>query len=78
MPDNAQKYEVYVDSVTGLMNGSLTLTNWSWRRMDKSGSVLVHGSIHGSLESCFASVRRHSARFGEAPVKINLQEVRRH
>jgi hypothetical protein len=78
MTHNAQKYEVYVESVTGLVNDGLMLTNWSWRRMDKSGSILVHGSIHGSLESCFASVRRHSARFGEAPVKINLQDSRHH
>jgi hypothetical protein len=36
--------------------------------------VLVHGSSHGSLEACFASVRRHAGRFGEAPIKINLRE----
>jgi hypothetical protein len=35
---------------------------------------LVHGSSHASLEACFASVRRHAALFGAAPVKINLRE----
>lgn len=78
MASGAQKYEVFVESVTGLMSGNSAATNWSWRRMDLGGSVLVRGGVHGSLESCFASVRRHSARFGEAPVKINLQESRHH
>lgn len=42
--------------------------------MERGGSIVVHGSVHGSLESCFASVRRHSAAFGEAPIKVNLRE----
>ncbi|MDB5673364.1 MAG: hypothetical protein JWM65_346 [Sphingomonas bacterium] len=42
--------------------------------MSQAGRVLVDGSSHASLEACFASVRRHAARFGAAPVKINLRE----
>jgi hypothetical protein len=73
---NSHHYEVFVDSVAGRGNGSAISTNWSWRRMETGGSTLVHGSVHGSLESCFASVRRHSATFGEAPIKVNLREPR--
>ena len=42
--------------------------------MNVAGRVLVAGSSHGSIEACFASVRRHAAQFGAAPVKINLRE----
>jgi len=42
--------------------------------LNVAGRVLVAGSSHGSIEACFASVRRHAAQFGAAPVKINLRE----
>jgi hypothetical protein len=76
MIDHPQKYEVFVESVAGCNSGGPVSTNWSWRRMDLAGSVLVHGSVHGSLEACFASVRRHSATFGVVPIRVNLREPR--
>jgi hypothetical protein len=77
MSEDAQKYEVFIESVEGCTDNETTQTNWSWRRLNEVGEILVRGSLHGSLEACFASVKRHSVTFGQAPVKINLHEPRR-
>ena len=37
--------------------------------------MLTGGGSYTSLEASFASVKRHAARFGEAPIKINLREA---
>ncbi|MDB5711757.1 MAG: hypothetical protein JWL96_3827 [Sphingomonas bacterium] len=74
MTDHTERYEVFIKSIAGFINKDLTSTIWSWRRLNAAGRVLVDGSSHASLEACFATVRRHSARFGAAPVKINLRE----
>ncbi len=74
MADGAQKYEVFIESVGGSPDSETTLTNWSWRRLGAGGEVLVRGNLHHSLEACFASVKRHIVQFGQAPVKVNLQE----
>ena len=42
--------------------------------MNAHGRVLTSGGSHPSLEASFASAKRHAARFGAAPVKINLRE----
>jgi len=41
--------------------------------MNGFGCVIVHGPHHGSLEACFASVRKHRQAFGEGPISINLR-----
>lgn len=74
MTEAAQKYEVFIESVDGSADLEVPLANWSWHRLDEAGAILVRGSLHGSLEACFASVRRHIVKFGQAPVKINLHE----
>ena len=74
MTEVAEKYEVFIESVGGSADHEATLTNWSWRRLDAGGRVLVRGNLHHSLEACFASVKRHILHFGQAPVKVNLQE----
>ena len=74
MTEDVQKYEVFIESVAGASDHEATLTNWSWHRLDEGGEIVVHGSLHGSLAACFASVRQHSVKFGQAPVKINLHE----
>ncbi|MES2043142.1 MAG: hypothetical protein V4475_04655 [Pseudomonadota bacterium] len=73
MTEGAQ-YEVFIESVGGSPDHEATLTNWSWRRLGAGGEVLVRGNLHHSLEACFASVKRHIVQFGQAPVKVNLQE----
>ena len=78
MTDHSERYEVFIKSIAGFINKDLTCTIWGWRRLNMAGRVLVSGSSHASLEACFASVRRHAARFGAAPVKINLHEPARH
>jgi hypothetical protein len=72
MTEDAQKYEVFIESVDGSADHEAPLTKWSWHRLDKGGEIVVRGNLHGSLEACFASVRRHISTFGQAPVKINL------
>jgi hypothetical protein len=74
MTEVAQKYEVFIESVDGSADHQAPLANWSWHRLDEAGAILVRGTLHGSLEACFASVRRHIVKFGQAPVKINLHE----
>jgi hypothetical protein len=73
MTDDLERYEVFIKSVAGFINIDLTSTIWSWRRSDAAGRTLVTGGSHPSLEASFASIRRHAARFGEAPIKINLR-----
>lgn len=65
------KYEIYIESVA---NHSLksVMMHWVWRKMNGVGLVTVHGSHHGSLEACFASVRKHRDAFGDGPISINL------
>lgn len=74
MADSAQKYEVFIESVDGAADNQVPLTNWSWHRLDARGRVVVRGSLHRSLEACFAAVNCHSSEFGQVPVKINLHE----
>jgi hypothetical protein len=74
MTEDAQKYEVFIDSVDRSSDHAAPLTIWRWHRLGKAGEVVVRGNVHGSLEACFASVRRHISKFGQAPVKINLHE----
>lgn len=74
MTEDAQKYEVFIESVDGSTDHDAPKTNWSWHRLDEGGAIVVRGSLHGSLALCFASVRQHSVKFGQAPVKINLHE----
>jgi hypothetical protein len=74
MSDNHHRYEIFVKSIIRQMNLSLTTATWSWSRLSESGSILVHGGDHGSLEACFASARRHRTQFGPAPISINLQK----
>ena len=76
MPDSPQRYELFVKSIAGSMNVNLTAMHWSWSRLSQSGSILVHGGEHGSLEACFSSARRHRAQFGQAPITINLHKSR--
>ncbi|MDB5673841.1 MAG: hypothetical protein JWM65_823 [Sphingomonas bacterium] len=78
MTEGTQKYEVFIDSVDGSPDHEALRTNWCWHRLDAGGEILVRGSLHGSLEACFASVKRHIVKFGQAPVKINLHEPARH
>jgi hypothetical protein len=73
MTEGAQ-YEVFIESVSGSSDRDAPLTKWSWHRLDAGGQVLVRGNLHHSLEACFASVKRHIVQFGQAPVKVNLQE----
>src|SRR5258706_14868996 len=75
MPDNSQRYELFIKSMAGIMNGNLTDIRWSWSRLSQSGSILVRGGDHGSLEACFASARRHRAQFDHAPIRINLHKA---
>jgi hypothetical protein len=74
MTEDAQKYEVFIESVEGSTDAESPQTNWSWHRLDEGGEIVVRGTLHGSLAACFASVKRHSVKFGQAPVKINLHE----
>ena len=74
MTDDLERYEIFIKSVAGFVNRDLTSTIWSWRRLNAGGRILTSGGSLPSLEASFASVRRHAARFGEAPVKINLRE----
>jgi len=67
------KYEMYVEHVPNRGLGSV-MTHWIWRRLNDAGRVTVHGSHHGSLEACFASVRKHRDAFGDAPIVINLHK----
>lgn len=78
MAESAQKYEVFIESVDGSTDHEVPLANWSWHRLDARGKVVVRGPLHRSLEACFASVKRHSIKFGQLPVKINLHEPCRH
>lgn len=78
MPDPAQRYEVYSDR-SGLDQAGCqparggTAVHWIWRRLNEAGAVIVHGSHHGSLEACFAAVRKHREAFGDAPIAIQLK-----
>lgn len=74
MAEGAQQYEVFIESVVGTAGHEVPLTNWSWQRLDARGRVVVRGTLHRSLEACFAAVKHHSSKFGQLPVKINLQE----
>lgn len=73
MPNGAQKYEVFIESVNPITCNT-SLANWSWHRVDARGKVLVRGTPYGSLAACYAAAKRHSANFGQVPVKINLHE----
>jgi hypothetical protein len=64
------RYEIYIENVANHARKSVTM-HWVWRKLD-GGFVTVHGSHHGSLEACFASVRKHRDAFGDAPISINL------
>lgn len=66
------KYEIYIENVANHALHSV-MTHWIWRKLNGAGLVTVHGSHHGSLEACFASVRKHRDRFGDAPISINLR-----
>jgi hypothetical protein len=65
------KYEIYIENVTNHALHSVMM-HWIWRKLNGAGLVTVHGSHHGSLEACFASVRKHRDAFGDAPISINL------
>ena len=66
------KYEVYIEHAAKRAVGSV-MTVWIWRKVNETGVVIEQGSHHGSLEACFASVRRHREAFGDAPITINLR-----
>lgn len=72
MTNDLDRYEIFIKAIAGFVNNDLTATIWSWRRLDAGGKERAHGSSHISLEASFAAARRHAARFGEAPMKINL------
>jgi hypothetical protein len=74
MSDDADRYEIFIKAVAGYIDCDLTSTVWSWRRLNVGGRVIADGGGHPSLEASFASVKRHAALLGEAPVKINLGE----
>ena len=67
-----QRYEVYIDHVADKVRVGSVATHWTWRKLNAAGLVSVQGTRHGSLEACFASVRKHRERFGNAPITINL------
>lgn len=68
-----EKYEIYIENVADHVLHSV-MTHWIWRKLNNVGLVTVHGSHHGSLEACFASVRKHRDAFGNAPISINLHQ----
>jgi hypothetical protein len=74
MSDDTGRYEIFIKAVAGFVDSDLTSTVWSWRRLNADGRTIADGGAHPSLEASFASVRRHAALFGAAPVKINLRE----
>ena len=74
MADDASRYEIFIKSVARFTGSDPALALWSWRRLNAYGRIIADGGGHPSLEASFASVKRHAALFGEAPVKINLRE----
>lgn len=68
------KYEIYIENVANHVLHSVMM-HWIWRKLNGVGLVTVHGSHHGSLEACFASVRKHRDAFGDAPISINLHHA---
>ena len=74
MENDLERYEIFIKSIAGSINKDLTSTIWSWRRVNAGGRTLTSGGSLPSLEASFASVKRHAARFGPAPIKINLRE----
>lgn len=52
---------------------SLTSSDWTWRRLERDGSVAARGLRHETMKACFAEVRAHMTAFGEAKITVNLR-----
>jgi hypothetical protein len=70
--NNHHKYEVFLKTPTGSRGKYSQSSSWTWCKYSQNGFVLARGGSHGSLEACFASVRKHRDEFGGAPITINL------
>lgn len=71
MPDvRHHRYEVYVHAAAPLAR--VASTRWSWSKLNERGFAVAQGTQHESLAACFAEIRNHRDRFGDAPIAINL------
>jgi hypothetical protein len=72
MTKSLEHYEIFIKATGAFVNGALTPVLWSWKRFGPGGETLFSGASYPVIEASFAAVRHHAARFGEAPIKINL------
>jgi hypothetical protein len=75
MPAHGFRYEICVDLVPSMDGEPGPSSNWSWRKLDEHGAIVVHGTNHRSLQACFAAARAHRSAHDDAPIRINLREL---
>lgn len=51
---------------------SVTSSDWTWRRLERDGSISAWGMRHDTMKACFAEVRWHKEAFGDAAITVNL------